>query len=141
MDVPEEGPEEGRVNARMSSKKVCRVRRLRRISSYFLSIISRTVWNKKAKRFRVSRSWDKYFFPWPKLCSRWYPLFFSMLLFSFSIFQRARPSTIICFTFLSFQKIVLAFFRNSLLTTITNHYKKMVMSAFLPLKINFRIID
>jgi hypothetical protein len=32
--------------------------------------------------------------PGEKLCSRWYPQFFSTLLFSFSIFQRARPHSV-----------------------------------------------
>src|SRR3954447_6243879 len=52
---------------------------------------SQTVWKAKARRFRETNTAERLFLPWPKLCSRLYPLFFRTLKLSFSIFQRARP--------------------------------------------------
>ena len=52
---------------------------------------SQTVWKAKASRFRETNTAERLAFPWPKLCSRLYPLFFRTLKLSFSIFHRARP--------------------------------------------------
>src|SRR5215467_8776370 len=81
-----------RVKARISSKKVWRRASTRRSKAYFSSLHVKTVWNKKARRLRLSRNAERYCWPWPKWCSRWYPLVLSTLLFSFSIFQRPRPA-------------------------------------------------
>src|SRR3954464_12816182 len=43
------------------------------------------------RRFRETNTAERLTLPWPKLCSRLYPLFFRTLKLSFSIFQRARP--------------------------------------------------
>ena len=48
-----------------------------------------TVRKLKARRLRVTSTLARVSFPWPKLCSRLYPLFFRTLNVSFSIFQRA----------------------------------------------------
>ena len=50
-----------------------------------------TVWTLKARRLSITSTLARVSFPWPKLCSRLYLLFFRMLNVSFSIFQRARP--------------------------------------------------
>src|ERR1035438_8353004 len=41
--------------------------------------------------FIAANNEERCCWPWPKLCSRWQPLVLRVLLFSFSIFQRARP--------------------------------------------------
>src|SRR5450432_1171566 len=55
----------------------------------------------KATRLRAARVADRWLFPWPKLCSRLYPLVLRTLKVSFSIFHLARPASAIASTLLA----------------------------------------
>ena len=82
------------------------------IFRYRSSNRSARVWNRNARRFRDNRMEDRCWLPWPKLCSRWCPLFLRTLLFSFSTFQRARPAWTISsiFSTVSSKSLTKAFF-------------------------------